>query len=70
MRRKVHRQGELELVDVGLGRREIRQTWESPTLRREVKSEGWLAFVKDSVRGEKKVKLELYELRITGAPSC
>lgn len=53
-----------------LGRREISQIWESPKLRREVKPEGWLAFVRDSVSGEKKVKAEFYELQITAAPNC
>lgn len=68
--RTVHGNEELELVDVDLGRREISQTWESPTSRREVEPEGWLTFVRDGVSGEKKVKVVLYEHRITAVPNC
>lgn len=67
--RKVHRNEELELEHVDLGRREISQTWESHTEARG-EARGWLAFARDSVSGEKKVRLELYELRITAAPKC
>lgn len=52
--RKVHRNEELELEHVDLGRREISQTWESPTLRREVKPEVGLPLRETVSVGRKK----------------